>query len=730
MENNFKIRPSARIITTIGKDLIKDVNAAIVELVKNSYDADATNVDIEFSVVNINNEQKIKIIIEDNGHGMSFDTVINKWMVPATDDKLKRKFSPKGRSLQGRKGIGRYAASILGEELFLATTDNNHHETSLFVDWRKFEEETFLENVEIIIEEKKTEKMQGTTIEIIGSNAKYREWTKREFEELKKELKKLLLPIQKFDKENYGKKNDDFDIIISFKGFPFDGYKDFRETITPFPLIELYDYRLYGNIFSSGIADLTYINNVNQEYREKINLELDFDKNNSFGNISFDIRVFDRDPESIENIILKGIKNNYFESGFGKAEAKKMINEMSGISIYRGDFRVRPYGDSEFDWLEMDKRRVQAPSIKIGINQVAGFIEIESEEKSNLLEKSARDGLKDNRSYRLLKETLIKIIAELENRRHDYRVKSGRGRSLKGFSENLQTVFDFSEFRNDIENVLIKSKVDAKKITEITEFIDKDKQKRSEALKRIEETFAMYRGQVTLGKIAMVVMHEGRKPISWFMNQEVVIKYLIQNLLSEFNQNYLDKVIDYLSESIEKSKQLSALFSKIDPLALRPSARRIEFNLKKQIESVFNIYENILKERKVNVIIKCDRNISFFGWKLDFNITLSNLVENSIYWLNNEKDPQIQIEVFLNKQMLIIDYYDNGKGIPSEYIETEKIFEPGISYKPEGNGTGLGLPIAGESAKRNNGFLKAIYSKNGAHFKIEYLIQKDGIKRG
>lgn len=109
--------PTGRLIMSIGKDLIKDLPAAIVELVKNSYDADATNVQMIFK----KNKDSVEIIVKDDGHGMSKDTVLGAWMVPSTDYKLKNKTSPKGRIYQGRKGIGRYAVSLLGNKLKLST---------------------------------------------------------------------------------------------------------------------------------------------------------------------------------------------------------------------------------------------------------------------------------------------------------------------------------------------------------------------------------------------------------------------------------------------------------------------------------------------------------------------------------------------------------------------------------------------------------------------------------
>ena len=133
-EGVHKIRPAARLIHTIGSDLIGDSYAALVELVKNSYDADASKVEINFNFSIVDQDDSIIITISDNGHGMSYDTIINKWLVPATDNKLKRKASPKGRLFLGRKGIGRFAASILGQEMTLTSIDETGDQSTVIID--------------------------------------------------------------------------------------------------------------------------------------------------------------------------------------------------------------------------------------------------------------------------------------------------------------------------------------------------------------------------------------------------------------------------------------------------------------------------------------------------------------------------------------------------------------------------------------------------------------------
>uniref|UniRef100_UPI001A9C5EDC ATP-binding protein n=4 Tax=Bacilli TaxID=91061 RepID=UPI001A9C5EDC len=181
--------PTGRLIMSIGKDLIKDLPAALVELVKNSYDADASYVKITY----IKNEDGLNIIVEDDGHGMSQETVLNAWMVPSTDYKLKKKNSPKGRVYQGRKGIGRYAVSLLGNKLKLITTRDGMETTACF-DWDEFNSEKKLSDIPIFITTSETTNNSGTKLIITNEygNDLADEINEIDSQKVEKELSKLL----------------------------------------------------------------------------------------------------------------------------------------------------------------------------------------------------------------------------------------------------------------------------------------------------------------------------------------------------------------------------------------------------------------------------------------------------------------------------------------------------------------------------------------------------------
>ena len=211
----YKIRPAGRHILTIGRDLIQDNYAAVVELVKNAYDADSPQVDIEFK--KIPNLGEYSIVISDHGHGMSRDDIINKWLVPSTKDKIKRGKSPSGRILQGSKGVGRYAASILGNNLYLETVTDKGEKTTVYVEWDKFEVAQYLDDVGIPIKTVKVSEPSGTVLTINGNDEYLKDWDKERFEKLRFELKKLTSPMSSiFNNED---SNDNFRINLKVEGF-------------------------------------------------------------------------------------------------------------------------------------------------------------------------------------------------------------------------------------------------------------------------------------------------------------------------------------------------------------------------------------------------------------------------------------------------------------------------------------------------------------------------------
>ena len=711
-DTTYKIRPAGRHVLTIGRDLIQDNYAAVVELVKNAYDADSPDVNIEFKASH--DRSGYSIVISDHGHGMSRDDVINKWLVPSTEDKLDRRESPSGRTLQGSKGVGRYAASILGTDLLLETVTPESEKTTVYLEWKDFESARYLDDVGIPIETKKVSEPSGTRLTINGDDQLFAEWDQERFDKLRFELKKLKLPISTFLSNEHS--TDAFRISLIVQGFY--EVKNIKETIEPYPLFDLFDYKITGKISADGKGPLMYSSQKARNIAEE-QVAFDFGERTGCGELDIDICVYDREKEAIESLIGRGLKD---ESGsyVGKNQARQLLNAYNGIGVYRNGFRIRPLGDADFDWLKLNARRIQNPTRCLGSNQVIGYVQIESDERSSLIEKSARDGLRENEAFDRLKEITTKVITELEWRRFAYRRKAGLSRSVPKVDQELERLFSFNELKRDIQTKLTRSGSEKKTTEEIIERISQDEETKNKVADEIRQAVAVYQGQATLGKIITIILHEGSQPLSYFQNQIPNLRHWNETFRKTGDLEKLEKLLS-IADGIEENMEFFvALFYRLDPLAAGRHGTRKLLKLKQTIRNTLSIFENEIKSHNVSVEIKGSDDFKFSSWFQDIYAIFTNLIDNSLYWLVKKETPirHITIELLTDGDSLIhIDYRDTGPGIEPNLIESEIIFEPQFSTKPEG--TGLGLAIASEAADRNGLELKAFESEEGAYFRLQ-----------
>ncbi len=718
MKKSF--RPSARLIGTIGEDIIKDMHAAVVELVKNSYDADASEITITFEATN---DKRLLLSVEDNGHGMKEHVVIDKWLVPSTSDKLKRRTSPNGRIMQGRKGIGRFAAAILGEKMELETIAENI-KTSLFINWNEFVESKYLDEILIDISTSDSSERNGTLFNIEGSAQKLELWNDSEIEYLIKELRKLLTPM---DNTSTNGNNDIFNITVIFKNFISKKYQNETIAIKPLPLLDYYDYRISGKIFPDGNNTLIY-QNKNSGIEEDA-LEFKFylnDKEKFTGIVDIDFRIFDRDPESIENLVYELFNSG--EEKLGKNEAKNLLNDISGVSIFRNRFRIRPYGDYGNDWLSLDKKRVQNPALKIGANQISGIIEIQDEEISNLVEKSARDGLKEDAYYDGLISVISQLLIFMELKRYSFRQKTGKGRKNHLFSSQMSILTDFSAVKNKVISVMQKANVSSEEMNELNDFIDRDINNKLKVAQELERQIAMYQGQATLGKIMDVVMHEVRKPLHWIKNQTNNIDRAYKRYMKDSNAQDLNKIMKIVEETPEQLKTITDLFSRLNSLATRKRTAMSVFSLVNTIQTSIDIFSDEIQRKNITLNLNIENDFLFKGWREDILAALANIIENAVYWVDFAKEDKIlEISLYETNDSIEISTWNNGPKIIRDLLDDDSLFTPGISGRvtENGTGTGLGLSIAGEAVDRNGGQIKVIDVSEGAKFIIELPKKKE-----
>ena len=700
------IRPAGRLMLTIGRDLIKSPSSALLELVKNAYDADSPDVSIKLCADRSKN--RVCIVIVDHGHGMTTNVVKNVWLVPATGDKLKRKRSPLGRTLQGRKGVGRFATAILGDELLLETVSDKV-QTDVMLNWAAFESSEYLDQVKVLISSYEVDSDSGTKLTIEGGADYLEQWSPGQIRHMIYELKKLIPP--KIGGISGAK--SDFRINIEIVGF---GDEDMNGELPPFPLLELFDYRISGFLRANGHGEFIYsCKRLANHQDEKIVREF---KPTGCGDIKFDIRVYDRDKEALEQLVGRGLHDSHGRY-LKYTEARRLLDTANGIGVYRNGFRISPLGDADYDWLELNKKRVQFPTKCIGSDQAIGYVGIASEEESNLIEKSARDGLRENPAYVNLKRCVAEVILELENRRLKFRRMMGYGRAIQQIGHRLSVAFGFLEFKKTISKRLEEAGTPKEVVDDVLKFVDSKENEQAKFIEDIGETIALYQGQATVGKIINVVLHEGRRPLNYLKNQIPYIKRYHKKYVEKKDAAAYEKIDTLLNGTESNVESFVELFGRLDPLAVSKRRSEKEERLAVIINDSFLVFENELREAGITYAVNCDTKVKIECNRQDMQAVFVNLIDNSIFWIKDKQSlvRKITVDVdFQDGKIFSIDYRDTGPGISKDLIRSEMIFEPNFSTKV--GGTGLGLAIAGEAAQRNRLQLSALECEEGAYFRL------------
>jgi len=722
---NLTFRPRARILRTIGDRLISGPEAAVIELVKNSYDADAATVKITF--VPPLQASEGQILIEDDGHGMSFSDIQNRWMEPATSDKKTRQDSPKGRRLLGSKGIGRFAVARLGQSLELTSiamlsSDTSLHERTTIeeLDWDAFDKATYLDQVSFPIHTDTTHDSPGTVLRIWNLRD---DWSVTAIEKLHHELRRLIHPNTDvsvspfkiiFDLSLCTEDNSGFD-GASFRNTPDDVNQSENTSaeayeIRPFPILEACDYDVDGIFDESGSFDGTMTIRRDGKESESISLTVPLQEGeNPCGVVDVRLSIFDRETNSI--------RSTAESAGFGHLgvrDARKLLDSIAGIAIYRDGFRLRPYGDSANDWLSLDTKRVQNPSIKIGRNQVAGTINIDDEHTSKLIERSSREGLEENGSYRRLQSLILTLLAEvIEPKRRKFRIAAGlEKKKHNGFKK----VFDKAALK--WAEKLITALPESER-AEAQKMISKESDRLVAYLKELEGRQAQLEAQVTIGAIVGEVMHQGNTPLAFIETEVARLNKWWPDILSDTkvaNEN-LEEVPKILNGLQGNSGSLRELFEALKPLSGARRGDPKQYCVGDVVNNIIFLFRTKAEDIGLSFLVHPElENLSARGYSGDLSTALTNLIDNAIYWLDRSgiQDKMIEVSATSYQDSFTLFMGDNGNGVPEDF--RDQLFDIGFTLKP--SGTGLGLNIAREAVFRSGGELELLDSAVGAKFAI------------
>lgn len=689
MEENIKhFKPKAHILRLLGEELIKSPIMAIYELVKNSYDADSSYVNVIFS--DISDQEKATISIEDNGTGLTSEVIENVWLEPGTDHR--KPIDENGRRIvnrspiynrvpMGEKGVGRFAVHKLGDIITLITRPTNvilnekgknekillNYEITLKIDWKAFSQSKYLEDIPIKWNiEKDVSKFHfkvggGTLIKVTSLKEP---WTRGMARGLKRNAISMLSP-----------KNDEkkFKINLDFGNQWLQNFPDAKQIlkIAPYKYTALLDenYNLtvdysfslennkdFGtrkidgeteNIKGLLIPSLRSELEDNFYSEEDINYYiLEFQKTkNPFGSIFFEIYSYDLDSATLKNYT------------YDSKTLKKVLSQHSGVKVFKDDMRVFNYGEPGNDWLELDIRRVQSKKW-FSNNQIIGYIYLDSENSTSLVEKTNREGFIDNNAFKIFYKSVFQIINDFRIERHSDRnkwldhiypaPKSTKYTSQTSLFKDLIDSTDFSD-------------------TEKKEKLKKEADILQEDFEKKKETLLIPAG---VGMTASVALHE--------------IEKLVPRLKEAVNNNPYQRIL--ADTKVEELKDyLEGILSVLRKGGNKP------IDIKEAINKAISNYGFKLRTRKVNYEIDFDKDITTIKCDKRYFITMiMNLIDNSIYWLDTiyKDNKGIFVKVYLQDENPTVLIADNGPGFKDEITD---LVRPFFSRKDDGIGIGLYL---------------------------------------
>lgn len=653
------LRPRARLIGLIGQELISDEPVAIVELVKNAYDADATWVRVSFQ--GINESMPERIVVEDDGNGMDLQTVLSAWFEPGTTSKRSQDRSPGGRLYLGAKGIGRFASARLAENLALESTAKNSKKTvfALF-DWGAFDDNSYLDEVQVGYEEKSVV-MPAHGTRLTMEKVRKQNWTRDDFEKLHSRLARLLSPFEEVQ---------DFRIELEIPN-----NLDLSGQIEPPELLHRPKYQLNGSVSASGtFTGRLRIDGKNfKEYKQQKLAKKD--ERPLCGGFTVEIRGWDRDREGLSSLIDQLSMN--------LTQIRKELSNYSGVSIYRDGFRVHPYGEPGNDWLQLDNRSRQNPVRNLANNQIVAAIKISREDNPALEDRSTREGMVINEAHGALEEWFKFVLSLLEEER--YRVRPRRETNDR--VEPLFETFDLRETAQTARKELGKEHPVAQLI------VDTEKQVRA-GVERVQEVFSRLLMSAGVGQMVDLVIHEISAPAGKVSRELSIVE-------RQMAKQCDPKVATKFSESIKSIKgwmeQIYNLRTRLDPQTAGRRGRATTFDVLEEIRDTFNLYEALLERQGIKHVIKCrESSIKVRMARGSLSQILANLLDNSLYWIIDSKGEdgggEIAVRVTLIDSGFRILFADNGPGVEVE--DQSRIFEPYFSTRRGGSGMGLGLYIS------------------------------------
>jgi len=709
--NSFSWEFDVNTFKLIGSELISDKFTAIIELVKNSYDANATEVKIEF--INSHSLDNGKIILSDNGMGMSKEDISGKWMRIGTNSKRVRQYSPEPfkRVLLGEKGIGRFAIEKIANHIILETKEKDissiHH---LEIDWRKYEESRNLDKPPLFTSIKnKYEELDRFSYDknishgtILIFEYLKETWSHTDIARLKRELAKLISPIdtkyQKYEFKIFVKESDGKKPI-----FEVEEYQEIRNTSLDYAsTVYEIDFEIKGS----------QILQKELHFNEEMGMiEIIYSKAHSFGPIKMKLYYFNKDDK-------RKFKTAY----------KNKDVAIDGFKIYRDGVLATPFVeiasteegvDKYRDILGIDKRRWSNFFGKISSHDFIGFIEISKEYNPGIKDLTNRQDFEDTTEYKEFKTFIISQLQQIEKLLEEEKKKERKEKenqldeALNEVNEVKKSLKNLTKITPEIENTV-------KPVFSVLQTIAKTIRESSKEIKDLksdlEKQEEVYFSLMSLQEYAADLAHMVRNSLDKIIGFSEYLKDVLADTdlheeakLMYYEMLKLTEDVNYMLKYAQSGDELK------------------EFDVGLLILKVFSAHAKRFEENNISIEVPKPDSLRIKHNETLLRDAIQNLISNSIKALSksNADKKIIKCNAYREDSKYYIIFSDNGTGISNNI--KDKIFDRYFTTSKNEGGSGLGLYVVKNNLKTFKGTIELIDSEfvdKGCTFKITIPIKE------
>jgi signal transduction histidine kinase len=717
----------ARAILTLGRESIKDHTTALVELVKNSYDADAEAVEIEIKLGN--HEPRIRVA--DNGSGMSERQVETDWLRIGYSAKRDERHSKLRRRKTGEKGIGRLSADRLGSVLELRTRSKGKT-YGLKVNWENFNQPgkdlgtiplEEIDNPAIRIPKTRRNPKPATGTELLIYGLR-QPWTVLDIENLHRELSMLVSPFKHIPA---------FTIILNTD--VTDSYNG--------PIRSDFDRKAYITLDANfdGKINVDYTVTVRGEKKgarqqEKNQAQLShFLTTNGRAVAKRKEAEDDKEPKgarlSCGPVQLKLLFFPQKSNLFDLSELRKFLDTNAGVRIHRDNIRVKPYGDArevEGDWLKLgatfaaNPAGASRPSGNIRPRQLVGTVFIGRDANPQLVDSSSREGLVHDDAFRDLRRFVLRCVREIAYHYHDLYVKENPKPQSSSAEQVKQLTSSLAQLRQGLRSItpVLERAAEDSALDTIEQIEGSIRTIRDtvSSIADLENQAASYRGLASIGIASAVFGHEIEAPISGLNGFIADARDILSGKAPD-----IKKAIAHLDDALEDADKISG-WGRFALLRIRRDKRRPRLqNIERLVTELVYELRPGLEALDINPEVKT-QTIESKLLPINLESIVINLITNAAY-ATRQVARKREIKISLRKNPhegtpgfeLMVS--DSGPGVPRSNLE--RIWEPLFTTKEdEAPGTGLGLTIIHDIVEEMRGIARVDRDPDikGARFTI------------